>query len=391
MYTIKDGVIYQDGVAIQLRGISHYGFNTPILQPQYLWQMAWKQQLAQIKELGFNAVRCPFVPDTLYSTAKVDKLSFLEPGGNKDAIGKTPLQFLDMWMTEADRLGLYVLLDFHSVSAQRQYPTWYCDEPAIMYNKQAYTRENWIRDLVFVAKRYMPLSHFIGIDIYNEPNGVVRWDAGDANMTTAANYWKPAAEAAGAAILAANRNILIFVQGTTGNFDGKEDSSIPMNWGENFQPQNYNPIRILDSKLVLSPHTYGPDVYPKKSFTNAKFPQNLRADWDTLFGQFLNVCPGEWGGRYTQASTDLTWQNAFVDYMLSRGIRNSFYWCYTPNSGDTGGILDDNLKVRTDKMALLKRLWAGIEHIPPSLPQPPVITIKDGSITITGSFTIKYG
>jgi hypothetical protein len=29
----------------------------------------------------------------------------------------------------------------------------------------------------------------------------------------------------------------------------------------------------------------------------------------------------------------------------------------TPNSFDTGGILDDSLNVRQDKMALVKRLW----------------------------------
>ncbi|MHB8742411.1 MAG: hypothetical protein ACYC9L_04730, partial [Sulfuricaulis sp.] len=40
-----------------------------------------------------------------------------------------------------------------------------------------------------------------------------------------------------------------------------------------------------------------------------------------------------------------------------KGMSNSFYWCYTPNSGDSGGILDSNLNVRQDKMALLQKLW----------------------------------
>jgi aryl-phospho-beta-D-glucosidase BglC (GH1 family) len=46
-----------------------------------------------------------------------------------------------------------------------------------------------------------------------------------------------------------------------------------------------------------------------------------------------------------------------VQYLQNKGIRNSFYWCYTPNSGGTGGILDDSLNVRLDKMALLHKLW----------------------------------
>lgn len=390
MYTVRAGAIYDGANEIQLRGVSHFGFNTPILQPQFLWQMGWKEQLAQIKQLGFNAVRVPFVPDTLYATQKLSALSYLMPPANVDIELKTPLQALDMWMAEADRIGLYLLLDFHSVSMRRQYPTWYCNEPALIYNNKIYTREDWIGDLVFVAKRYASLRHFIGLDIDNEPNGVVRWNAGDANMKDPANQWRPAAEAAAAAILAANPNLLIFVQGITQNFDGRENSALSINWGENFQPQAYDPLKIPADKLVLSPHTYGPDVYPKQSFKAADFPANLPAEWDALFGQFVGkyaVVPGEWGGRYMPGSADLTWQNAFVDYMIRRGIRSSFYWCYTPNSGDTGGILDDKLQVRTDKMALLQRLWAASKPVQPPAP-PPQIVVSNGNIEIIGKGTV---
>ena len=42
-----------------------------------------------------------------------------------------------------------------------------------MYNNQAYTADNWRRDLQFVATRYAHLPYFFAIDIYNEPNGTV--------------------------------------------------------------------------------------------------------------------------------------------------------------------------------------------------------------------------
>lgn len=292
-------------------------------------------------------------------------------------IGKTPLQALDLWMAEADRQGLYILLDFHSVSMQRQYPTWFVVNPAdfgLVYNKQAYTVENWTRDLAFVARRYANLDHFLGIDVYNEPNGVVRWSTGDANAGNPIYFWKAAAERASAAVLAANPKLLVFVQGINGNFDGRENSNVPMNWGEDFQPQAYQPLDIPDDKLVLSPHTYGPDVYMKSSFSASNFPANLAAHWDTLFGQFHqkhSIVIGEWGGRYGNGSggqMDAVWQNAFVDYLISKGLRNGFYWSYTPNSGDTGGILDDNLNVRQDKLALLKRLWGNAAETPPVSP-----------------------
>jgi len=385
-YSAQGGRIHgADGQEIQLRGISHFGFNSTILQPQYLWAMGWKEQIAQIKSLGFNAVRVPFVPDTLYNSTPINQLSYIDPGKNPELIGKTPLQALDLWMAEANRQGLYILLDFHSVSMQRQYSTWFVSNPAdfgLVYNRQAYTPANWRRDLVFVAQRYAHLPYFLAIDLYNEPNGVVRWSTGDVNASNPANFWKPAVESAAAAVLAANPRLLVFVQGITGNYDGVENTGIPMNWGENFQPQAYQPLAIPLDKLVLSPHTYGPDVYVKSSFSAPNFPANLAAHWDTLFGQFAQVHPvvvGEWGGRYgngTGGQKDFVWQNAFVDYLLSKGIRSSFFWCYTPNSGDTGGILDDNLNLRQDKLALLNRLWGGSAATPtpapPAAPAPAV-------------------
>jgi len=368
-YFVQSGKIYDaNNQEVPIRGVSHFGFNGTSLQPQFLWAMGWKEQIAQIKTLGFNAIRVPFVPDTLYNTTPVDQLSYIDPARNPELIGKTSLQVLDLWMAEANRQGIYILLDFHSVSMRNQYGTWFINDPeaygvgkwAQTYNAQPYTKENWIRDLTFVAQRYANLPRFFGIDLYNEPNGIVRWSSGDVNVTNPIYFWKPAAELASAAVLAANPNLLIFVQGVSGNYDGIENSNVPMNWGEDFQPQAYQPLNIPNDKLVLTPHTYGPDVYVKSSFSAANFPANLAADWNTLFGQFYPtraVVIGEWGGRYTPGSPDRVWQDAFVDYLIGKGMRNSFFWVYTPNSGDTGGILDDNLNVREDKMALVRRLW----------------------------------
>jgi len=368
-YYAQNGKIHDpSGQQLQIRGINHYGFNADVLQPQFLWSMGWKEQIAQIKSLGFNAVRVPITPDTLYVQTTVDRLSYVDPGKNPELIGKTPLQVLDLWMAEADRQGLYLMLDMHSITNDRQVMTWFSNsaaEASLVYNGQPYTVDHWLRDLKFVAARYAGVAHFFAIDIYNEPNGIVRWSAGDPNVADPKYWWKSAAERAAAAILAANPNLLIFVQGISGNWDGVENSNIAMNWAENFQPQRYQPLNIPNDKLVLSPHTYGPDVYVKSSFSAPNFPANLAADWHTLFGQFYPthpVIPGEWGGRYGQGgdARDVAWQNAFVDYMISKGMSDSFYWCYTPNSGDTGGILDDSLNVRQDKMTLLRRLWGSV-------------------------------
>lgn len=81
--------------------------------------------------------------------------------------------------------------------------------------------------------------------------------------------------------------------------------------------------------------------------------------WDTLFGHLINkgyaVIVGEYGGRYTDL--DKTWQDAFIDYLINRNIRSSFYWCVNPNSGDTGGIYGNDWQTwDTAKLSLLQRL-----------------------------------
>jgi len=399
-YTAEAGrILDPNGQEIQIRGVNHFGFNANILQPQYLWTMGWKEQIAQIKSLGFNAVRVPFVPLTLYSTQTAEELSYVDPNKNADLIGKTPLEMLDMWMAEANRQGLYIMLDFHSVTNLRLYPTWFVDNPAdfnLTYNGQAYTQQDWIRDLRFVAERYADLPYFFAIDLYNEPNGQVRWSTGDTNMTNPKYFWKPAAEAAAAGVLEANPDLLVFVQGINGNYDGIEDSNIPMNWGESFQQQAYQPLDIPHDKLVLSPHTYGPDVFVKPTFSDQSFPDNLARDWEVLFGQFHPTHPvviGEWGGRYGEGGVgqaDVVWQNALVDYLISKNIRSSFYWTYTPNSGDTGGILDDNLNIRQDKMELLQRHWGNTPT--QTIPAPtPVPNIVNGPSDISPARSVPSG
>ena len=367
-YTVKAGKIFNGaGAEVQLRGISHHGFNGSGLQPQNLWNMNWQKQIAHMKALGFNAIRLPFVPDTLYAPASAR--GYVDAGLNPDVAGLTPLQFLDLWMAEADRQSMYILLDFHSISKSSQYfhplitaPEDYgAGKWAETWNQKPYTSDDWVRDLKFVATRYAKLKHFIGLDIFNEPRDRVRWSEKDAQATPGTVAWKSLAEKAATAILASNPNLLIFVQGITANWDGKE-KQLPLNWGENLQPQGYDPLNIPVGKLVFAMHTYGPDVYVKSSFSAANYPANLAADWETLFG-FLSpkfaVVPGEWGGRYGVGGAgvnDVKWQDAFVTYMISKGIRSSFYWAYI-NSGDTGAIVNDDLTVREDKMKLLRRHW----------------------------------
>lgn len=217
-----------------------------------------------------------------------------------------------------------------------------------------------------MAERYSGLPHFFAIDLKNEPHGAATWGTGNP-----ATDWKLAAEKAGRAVLAANPTLLIFVEGVQENpvcSDGTNHW-----WGGNLEPQACYPIDLPADKLVLSPHVYGPDVHGQPYFDDPAFPANMPAIWEEHFGQFAPthaVIIGEFGGRYGHGGDpkDKVWQDALVDYLIGKGMRSAFYWSWNPNSGDTGGILqDDWTSVWTDKVELLERLWG---DGPPATPVP---------------------
>jgi len=187
-----------------------------------------------------------------------------------------------------------------------------------------------------------------------------------------------------------NPNTLIFVEGNSasaGNQDGTPatvdqrphgDAATVPNWGGNLFEAGANPLSIPKDRLVFSPHVYGPSVFVQKSFMDPAQPAcaglegdaagnahcNIvinatleRAGWEEHFGYLkqmgYGMVVGEFGGNldwplgqasirdrnrysYLQPGTDATWQNAFVDYLVSKGIEGC-YWSINPESGDTAG------------------------------------------------------
>ena len=243
---------------------------------------------------------------------------------------------------------MYILLDHHRPDCNAISELWYTNN---------YSETQWINDLVFVANRYKNLPYFIGVDLKNEPHGQATWGTGN-NATD----WNKAAERASAQILANAPDILIFVEGIAEN-PSCSNSGFGHFWGENLEPLACTPLNIPANRLVLSPHVYGPDVFDMPYFQTGDFPNNMPAIWNAHFGRFRNegytMAIGEFGGKYGRGNPrDRTWQNAFVSYLISKNIRDSFYWRWNANSGDTGGILqDDWTNIWQDKVDLLRRLW----------------------------------
>ena len=307
--------------------------------------------VAQIKATGFNAVRLPVCPATLHGEAVGDRL--IDYGLNPDLRGLNGQQVMDLIVNGLNAQGIYVLIDMHSIDCQTISDLWY---------SPSYPESAWTSDLQGLAGRYAQLPYFLGLDLKNEPHGTATWGTG--NLAT---DWNLAAERAGGAVLSTNPNLLVFVEGI-----GESQacsSSLPHFNGINFEPSACAPLRLPANKTVYSPHVYGPDVAAQTYFSDPQFPSNMPAIWDTQFG-FLKgagktVVPGEWGGKYGTGggtSQDVALQNALTAYYASRGICSSFYWSWNPNSGDTGGVLQDDWQTPwPSKMALLQKYWSSCQ------------------------------
>ena len=351
-YQVVNGAIYDaDGQPVQLRGVNWFGFETEQHVAHGLWARGWREMIDQMAALGFTAVRLPLCPATLHGA----KPGYIDPAKNPDLVGLDSLQILDRVVSEFSRRGFHVLLDHHSPDCRTISELWYTDR---------YSEQDWIADLVFLARHYGHLPGVIGIDLKNEPHGAATW--GD---TSPATDWNHAAERAGAAVLAVAPHWLIFVQGVGDHLGGDCGGGPQRWWGGNLAPLACHPIdprRIPPDRLVLSPHVYGPDVGWRDDFGQPDFPANLPAVWQRDFGflddRGLAWVLGEFGGWYGRwgHTRDRQWQDALVDWLRRHGHRGGFYWSWNPNSEHTGGILDfDWHSVRAEKMALLRRLWAG--------------------------------
>src|SRR5258706_3187388 len=321
---VAANLVDQAGGKVTLTGVSWFGMETGTFCPHGLWARNWQQMLDQIVQTGFNTIRLPY-SNQLFDAASIPNgIDFTK---NADLKGLTGLEIMDRIIQGAGRRGLRVILDRHRPDSYAQSPLWYTDHVS---------EERWIADWVMLARRYRTENGVIGADLHNEPHGQATW--GDGNRTT---DWRLAAERAGSAILEANPDWLIVVEGIE-----KFDNDWYW-WGGNLMGARQFPIRLRHpDKLVYSAHDYGPGVSAQSWFSAPNFPNNLSHLWQTHWAYLRQegIAPvwlGEFGGGSGGTDVEGVWQRSLVSFLKDRGISYA-YWAWNPNSGDTGGILKDD-------------------------------------------------
>jgi endoglucanase len=375
-------IVDSTGATVRLTGINWFGMETTNNTFHGLWaSVTWKQMIDHMAKLGYNTIRIPYSDDALKSGAKADSVNTYT---NPDLEGLSPLQILDKVIDYAGTKGMRVFLDRHRPTSAGQSPLWYTG---------TVSEATWISNMQLLAKRYANKPTVVGIDLHNEPHA----DGTDPNGTGACwgcgdekRDWRLAAQRAGNAVLQANPNLLIIVEGVScasgGNANVWDD--IPDEpcgwWGGNLSKAKDYPVKLSASnKLVYSSHEYGISVYHQSWFDEASFPSNLPAIWDRSWGYLVkqNIAPvlvGEFGSTLADPK-DSTWLKELLKYIDSTGMSFT-YWSWNPNSGDTGGILkDDWTTVDQKKQSILQ------PHLIPPVPTGGSdVTPSEGSSTSPG-------
>lgn len=353
------------GTPVRLRTVNWFGAESDNYTPHGTWLRPWREIIDDIKDMGFNCIRMPFsgsfcAPGRMVTPTAVDWSQ------NADLEGLSALEVLDKYIEYCGEKGLYMVLDHHRRHAGAGADGGPTDG--------TYSVQNWHASWLVMANRYKDNPVVVGADVHNEPHNH-EW-----------NEWATLAEQCGNAILAVAPDWIIFVEGV-GHY-GDEHYW----WGGALQGVRDRPVVLSrPNRLAYSPHEYGQSVGSQSwlGFDGqplpANYPKNLYAVWRNAWGFIFeqNIAPiwiGEFGGFYgvdgqgkptkAHGTYERQWTEELAKYLngdfngdgtrelAASKLGASFaYWSLNPNSGDTGGLYQDDWITRqTSKLTLINTL-----------------------------------
>jgi len=391
-------VVDSDGNSVWLAGANWFGMNATERVFHGLWSANMEELVSATAQRGINVIRVPISTQLLleWQAGQFDTVS-VNLSANPNLEGKNSLEIFDHFLLQAKSCGVKVIMDIHGAEADNSghiAPLWY---------KGTVTTDDWVSTIGWLATRYAGDDTIIAYDLENEPHGVPtgtaasQQQAGESDFdycnrlpeatdngfakwddSTDINNWKYAAELGAAAVLNANPNALILIEGTEVQAKhGKwvNPSKVPNQpepcysfnwWGGNLKGvAEYEVLAPagLQDQIMYSPHDYGPAVYMQGWFKSFFDRDTLRADvWEPnwLYIHNEGISPlliGEWGG-FMDGGINQKWMEALRDEIAALKLHHTF-WVINPNSGDTGGlVLNDWVTWDEEKYALLKpALW----------------------------------
>lgn len=266
-------------------------------------------------ETEYENFMCTWQHPIDWHVAKIKELNFthVRVPFSYDYVAKNDWRNMDDFFDSVKRHDLKVALDFHRLDKTHQ--------SAKPYDSRV-TFDMFLDAWKTILTRYASHTALEAIDVFNEyqSDNYVEWNnlARQIVSTIETNF---------------PSRFRYYVQGTQ--------------WGGNLQFVNLTDMACHD-RIYYSIHKY---------WFSDKEP--LEEAWNVSFGPFkpiVNV--GEWGFMSKEIE-QVKWANRFINWLLSKNISDSYFWTWSWNSGDTGGILlEDCTTVDQSKMALLRRYWS---------------------------------
>ena len=295
---------------------------------------------ACIAVMGFNSVRLPFsnalvrerrplaeVAPELTSRFVPENRKLLTRANGRSA---RPIDVYGKVVESLARHGLLVILDNHMTANDwccagadgsslwfDQFPGEHCATGATSPcgPEGAFTEADWIADWRAMVRRFRSQPAVVGVDLRNEvrPDAAVQpavsagWGSGPPELD-----WHRAATAAGNAVLAEDRDLLVIIEG--------------LSYAVDLSPAAGAPIELaVRNRLVLSPHTY-PWLW---SSSASELPSTLTTSWEP----FLSSSPAVpiWLGEFGTNTTDPA--QAWLDAVLATLERTQVGWAWWPLNG----------------------------------------------------------
>lgn len=270
---------------MRIAAVNWFGMEDIHFVPAGLDRQPLDRIMAHIHALGFNAIRLPF------SNQMVEQNPVVQThlGANPNLRGLHALQVLDRIVASAQEHHLRIILDDARSSAgtrPEQNGLWYTPE---------YPEKAWIRDWTTLVRRYRGNATVVAVDLRNEPHTgppgpwTLRaylhqgstWGP-YAGQESRATDWRLAAQRAGDAVLKANPNLLVIVEGLQLYPDPSRPGGVDRYWwGGVLQPAGRYPVRLsVAHRLVYSPHEYGPEKAQMPFFGPRMSYAGMSATWE---------------------------------------------------------------------------------------------------------------
>lgn len=308
LHTAGAFIVDSNGNRVRLNAVNWYGAEEADYVVAGLQAQPLATIVSEIKSLGFNAVRLPWSNQMVESNPVVGNYAL---AANASMQGENALTAFDQVITALTNAGIMVILDNHMSDAN-----WCCsttDGNELWYNS-AYPQTSWIADWQMMAARYKSNPLVIGADLRNEPRGTATWGG------NASTDWHAAAVLGGNAVLSANPNLLIFVEGVSyaGDLSGVASLPVQLNVGNH---------------VVYEAHDYG--FWYSNLGSESSYDSAITAKWGYLVtgGNPQPVWIGEFGTCNTSStcvssatnSGNGYWFGFVTDYIKTHSLDWS-YW-----------------------------------------------------------------